>query len=59
MSTEEVREFEKNEFYKEAIVLRAWDDQAKIPGLATPTLEDYRPLIDAVAAGKPPASLRS
>lgn len=52
MTPEEVREFENNVFYRDAIALRAWDDQAKIPGLKTPSLEDYRALIDTVAARK-------
>jgi len=50
MSPEEIQSFEKNEFYREAVELRKWDDQAKIPGLATRKLEDYRELLNSVAA---------
>ncbi len=49
MTPKEVEDFEKNEFYREAIALRKWDDQAKIPGLATRSLEDYRELLNAIA----------
>jgi phosphonate degradation associated HDIG domain protein len=49
MSTSEMREFEGHEFYKEAIVLRGWDDRAKIPGLATPSLAEYRNLVNTMA----------
>ena len=50
MSPEEIQSFEKNEFYREAVALRKWDDQAKIPGLPTRKLEDYRELLNSVAA---------
>jgi phosphonate degradation associated HDIG domain protein len=50
MSPEELRKFEEHEFYKEAIVLRSWDDKAKIPGLQVPKLEDYRRLLDSKAS---------
>ncbi len=49
MSLEEVREFEANPFHKEAVLLRGWDDEAKIPKMPTPRIQDYRPLIDEVA----------
>jgi phosphonate degradation associated HDIG domain protein len=49
MSAEEVREFERNSFHKEAVLLRSWDDQAKIPKMPTPKIQDYRALIDEVA----------
>jgi predicted HD phosphohydrolase len=50
MTAAEVAEFEGNEFYREAVALRRWDDEAKIPGLATRGLEEYRAMVDA--AGK-------
>jgi len=50
MTTHEIHEFKKNEFYREALALRAWDDQAKVPGLATRSLGDYRELLNTVAA---------
>jgi predicted HD phosphohydrolase len=49
MSPSEIREFERHEFYKEAIMLRSWDDKAKIPGLPTPSLAEYRNLVNAIA----------
>jgi phosphonate degradation associated HDIG domain protein len=53
MSAAEIRAFEQHEFYKEAIVLRSWDDKAKIPGLPTPPLDEYRELVDSTAVGNP------
>ena len=42
MDEEELREFEKNPHYERAVQLRRWDDEAKIPGKVTPSLESYR-----------------
>ena len=50
MTADEVRAFEENEYYREALLLRSWDDKAKIPNLATPPLEEYRELLNTVAA---------
>jgi predicted HD phosphohydrolase len=44
-----VAAFEANEFYRDAVALRRWDDEAKIPGLATKALGDYRDLLNATA----------
>lgn len=52
MTADEVREFEKNEFYRDAIVLRKFDDEAKIPGLPTRTLEDYRETLNRVSTAR-------
>jgi len=49
MTGEEVAAFEGNEFYREAVALRRWDDEAKIPGLVTPGLEEYRGMLEAAA----------
>jgi [1-hydroxy-2-(trimethylamino)ethyl]phosphonate dioxygenase len=46
---EEAREFERHRYHGEAVRLRRWDDRAKIPGLAVPDLEHYRPALEAVA----------
>jgi [1-hydroxy-2-(trimethylamino)ethyl]phosphonate dioxygenase len=46
---EEQRQFEANPYYREAVLLRRWDDEAKIAGLATPPLEHYRERIERVA----------
>jgi phosphonate degradation associated HDIG domain protein len=50
MTTAEVQAFESNEYYREAVALRRWDDQAKIVGLPTPPLESYREMINKKAA---------
>jgi predicted HD phosphohydrolase len=47
MSLDEVAEFEKNEYYKEAIELRRWDDQAKDANLVTPLLDSFISSIEA------------
>jgi phosphonate degradation associated HDIG domain protein len=41
MSLDEVAEFEKNEYYKEAVELRRWDDMAKDANLVTPLLDSF------------------
>jgi phosphonate degradation associated HDIG domain protein len=53
MTESEILEFEAHEFYREAVALRTWDDKAKIQGLAVPTLEEYRDLLNAVAGRQP------
>lgn len=45
MDADAVRQFEQNHFYRDAVALRRWDDEAKIIGLSLPPLEQYRPLI--------------
>ena len=45
MSEEEVSNFEQNQFYKEAVNLRRWDDLAKDPNLVSPTIDSF---IDAI-----------
>jgi [1-hydroxy-2-(trimethylamino)ethyl]phosphonate dioxygenase len=42
---EEAREFETLPYYREAVMLRRWDDQAKVQGMAVPGLEEYRHLL--------------
>jgi phosphonate degradation associated HDIG domain protein len=49
MTDEERREFETNMFYQDAVRLRRWDDEAKSPDLATPPLEHFAGLLDALA----------
>ena len=41
----EAREFESLPHYREAVLLRRWDDEAKVPGLATPSIEEYRQML--------------
>jgi phosphonate degradation associated HDIG domain protein len=46
---EEVREFEANAHFREAVRLRRWDDAAKIQRLAVPGLDAYKEIIKKVA----------
>ena len=41
----EAEAFEQGPHARAAVALRLWDDQAKVAGLATPTLQDYLPLL--------------
>jgi [1-hydroxy-2-(trimethylamino)ethyl]phosphonate dioxygenase len=47
MGTEEVAEFEANPFWRDAVLLRRWDDRAKVSGWEVPGLEHYRARLDA------------
>jgi phosphonate degradation associated HDIG domain protein len=46
MAAHEVAKFETERFYREAVRVRQWDDQGKVAGLKTPSLRDYRALIE-------------
>jgi [1-hydroxy-2-(trimethylamino)ethyl]phosphonate dioxygenase len=41
--------FERSPFAADAVRLRRWDDAGKIPDLAIPGLEHYRPLLERLA----------
>jgi phosphonate degradation associated HDIG domain protein len=43
---DEVREFERRPGFREAVLLRRWDEAAKVPGHRVPGLSYYRPLIE-------------
>jgi phosphonate degradation associated HDIG domain protein len=45
---DEVRCFEQEPFWQDAVALRRWDDAAKVPGLSVPGLEHYRPCLEAI-----------
>ena len=45
---DEVHAFEQQPHYQDAVRLRRWDDQAKVPGLSVPELSFYRPQLEAV-----------
>ena len=47
MNEEEVALFENNEFYKEAVALRRWDDLAKDPNLASPSINTFTTAIES------------
>jgi len=48
MSPGEVAEFEANEFAKDAVRLRLWDDLAKEEGAQAPPLSHYRKVLESV-----------
>jgi [1-hydroxy-2-(trimethylamino)ethyl]phosphonate dioxygenase len=47
-SAEEIRQFEANPWYREAVALRRWDDLAKVPAMDVPPLVHYRAKMDRV-----------
>jgi len=49
MSAPEAARFETERFHKEAVLVRRWDDRGKIAGLTTPSLADYRAMLDGLA----------
>jgi predicted HD phosphohydrolase len=49
LAPDEVVAFRALDGWEAAVALRRWDDQAKVAGLATPEVEDFRPLLAAVA----------
>lgn len=42
----EARAFERRLGCRDAVMLRRWDDDAKVPGLRAPGLEHYHPLLE-------------
>jgi len=50
MTAEEVVSFEAEPGFRDALIVRRCDDQGKVAGLATRRLEDYRGLLQALAA---------
>ncbi len=52
MSSAEIAAFEAEPHHRQAIRVRQWDDQGKIPGLRTPDFAHYRALIDRLAAAR-------
>jgi phosphonate degradation associated HDIG domain protein len=49
MTADEVTAFEARPHWEAAVRLRRWDDQAKVPGLATSAVADHRPLLERLA----------
>jgi [1-hydroxy-2-(trimethylamino)ethyl]phosphonate dioxygenase len=47
MSPEEVSGFEREPWFRSAVAVRRWDDQAKVPGLIVPDLAHYRSYLAA------------
>jgi HAD superfamily hydrolase (TIGR01509 family) len=54
MSAVETTAFEAEPYWREAVLLRQFDDQGKISGLSTPPFEHYRPLIERFARSARP-----
>lgn len=52
MSADEVRKFESQPQFREAIRVRLWDDLGKVAGLSTQPLAHYRPMIEEFALGR-------
>lgn len=48
MAANEVARFETEQFHRDAVRIRQWDDQGKVTGLKTPGLGDYRALIEGL-----------
>ena len=40
--------FEANPGWEDAVALRRWDDQAKVPDLEVPPAAAYRPLLESL-----------
>ena len=50
-SSEEQAAFRAEPHWEAAVALRRWDDAAKVPGLAVPGVEHYRPCLEAARKG--------
>lgn len=59
MNAAEVAEFRGNPYYAEAVRVRLWDEEGKVPGMSTPPFEHYAPVlqrvIDRHLSGRPAA----
>jgi phosphonate degradation associated HDIG domain protein len=55
MSAEEVRAFEANPYYRAAVTVRRWDDEAKDPTLEPPGVEHFAQYLDRVLGRHAPA----
>src|SRR5579863_8621731 len=51
MSPGEAARFETEAFHRDAVLIRRCDDRGKVAGLETPRIEDYGPMIEALALG--------
>ena len=54
MSDQEVEAFERHPHFRQAVLVRRFDEEAKVPGLATPAIEDFVPELTACLRGKAP-----
>ncbi len=46
-NAEEIKAFEANPFFEDAVQLRRFDDMGKVPDMVTPDLEHFRPFLEA------------
>jgi [1-hydroxy-2-(trimethylamino)ethyl]phosphonate dioxygenase len=56
MSPDEIAAFRRERYFREAVRVRLWDDRAKVDGLVTATLPEYRELIESLACPSGPQS---
>lgn len=49
-TAEEAQALESRPFFNEAVLLRRWDDAAKVPGLVVPQLDHYESLIQSLCS---------
>jgi predicted HD phosphohydrolase len=52
MSAAEIAVFEAEPYFREAVMLRRWDDQGKVAGLDTPALESYRSVVEGLQVSR-------
>jgi predicted HD phosphohydrolase len=52
MSPEEVAAFAANPWAEDLVALRRFDDEAKAPGMVTPGLEAFRPMLERQLGGR-------
>ncbi len=52
MAPAEVAAFETEPYFREAVLLRKWDDQGKVAGFFTPTLESYRSMVESLTVSR-------
>jgi phosphonate degradation associated HDIG domain protein len=48
LAAHEIAAFEAQPYFRQAVRVRRWDDQGKVAGLSTPSLEDYTALIETL-----------
>jgi phosphonate degradation associated HDIG domain protein len=49
MNASEIARFEAEPYYRDALRLRAWDEEGKVAGLKTRALHEYRAALDSLA----------
>jgi predicted HD phosphohydrolase len=46
---EEAEEFIRSPYFQRAILIRRWDDLAKVPGMVGPDLQHFRSLLESTS----------